>query len=182
MFEIASQRPADGPSIETLLDLCFGPDRHRRPSYRLRDGVAPLVALGLVARSNARLVGSLRFWPILIGGATPALLLGPLAVDPDHRGQKIATALVARGLDTARRHGHRIVATIGEPAFFSRFGFVAARTASLAMPGAVDDTRFLVAEIAAGALAGATGVLGPAGPGLAPDQVAPRPTASYSTP
>ena len=81
MVDIAAQEPADEPAIEDLLDRAFCPDRLERPSYRLREGVPPVAGLGFVARNGGKLVGALRFWPVIIGGAARALLLGPLAVD-----------------------------------------------------------------------------------------------------
>ncbi len=162
MFEIAFQRPGDSPAIEQLLDLCFETERRLRPTYRLRDGFAPIDGLSFVALHRGRLVGTLRFWPVAIGGSTPALLLGPLAIHPDVQGHGGARRLVGRGLDEARRLGHGIVVAVGEPAFFSRFGFSSARRAGLVMALPVDDARFLAAELVDEALAGVTGVLGPA--------------------
>ncbi|MEE8202751.1 MAG: N-acetyltransferase [Alphaproteobacteria bacterium] len=159
MLEIVCQRPSDGPAIERLLDLSFGPDRHLRPSYRLRDGIAPIAALGLVARDGRRVVGTLRFWPVTVGGAVPALLLGPLAVHPDDRRRGIARALIERGLADARRLGHRIVVAVGDERVFRSHGFAPAHTAGIAMPGAVDSARILVTALAPAALAGVSGVL-----------------------
>ncbi len=159
MLEIVCQRPSDGPAIERLLDLSFGPDRHRRPSYRLRDGIAPIAALGLVARDGRRVVGTLRFWPITVGGTVPALLLGPLAVHPDDRRRGIARALIERGLADARRFGHRIVVAIGDERVFGNHGFAPADAAGIAMPGAADSARVLVTALAPAALAGVSGVL-----------------------
>lgn len=165
MFDIVYQRPGDGPVIERLLDHCFEPERRRRPTYRLRDGFAPADGLSFIALHNSRLVGTLRFWPVTISdtidGVTPALLLGPLAIDPDVRGHGGATRLVRRGLDEVRRFGHRIVVAVGDPEFFARFGFSSARQAGLAMPLLVEDARLVVHETVAGALTGVTGVIGP---------------------
>ncbi len=166
MPSIEPQHPTDLPAIEALLDLAFGRDRHARPSYRLREGVAPLDDLGLVARDKGALVGTLRFWPVAIGtrdggdGLPPAILLGPLAVHPDRRGEGIARALLTRGLERAAKAGHRLVVTVGEPDLFAPFGFVPARGAGLSMPVPVEDARFLAAELVPGALARAAGVLG----------------------
>ncbi len=159
MFEIVCQRPSHGPAIERLLDLSFGADRQLRPSYRLRDGITPVEDLGLVARSGRRLVGTLRFWPVTVGGAVPALLLGPLAVHPDHRRRGIARTLVERGLGDARRLGHRIVVTVGDARVFDRFGFTPAHEAGIAAPGITGKTSVLVLALECGALAGVCGVL-----------------------
>lgn len=172
MVDIAPQRPGDGPAIEHLLDLAFGPGRALRPSYRLRQGAAPVTALGFTARDGGRLVGTLRFWPVAIdlgdanggavGGSIPALLLGPLAVDPRYRRQGIASRLVAAGLDRAGGLGHGIVAAVGDAWMFGRFGFTPAAAMGLAMPGPVDEACFLALALDDGALDGVAGMLCPA--------------------
>ena len=144
MVDIAAQEPAHEPAIEDLLDRAFGPDRLLRPSYRLRDGVTPVAGLGLVARDDDKLVATLRFWPIVIGGAVPALLLGPLAVDAAYRRRAIAASLISRGLEEALEAGHRIVTAVGDLGLFGRFGFTAATPLGLAMPGLADADRLLV--------------------------------------
>ncbi len=160
MIEIVPQRSSDGPAVEALLDLAFGPDRKQRPSYRLRDGIAPVAGLSFVARNGGRLAGTVRFWPVTVGGRVSALLLGPIAVHRAHRGRGIGGALIARGLADAGVSGHRIVAAIGDRGFLGRFGFAPARNAGLAMPMPVDEARFLALALVPGALDGVAGVLG----------------------
>ena len=86
MFVLTTERPEDGPAIEALLDLTFGPQRRQKTSYRYRTGVARVPELSMVARDrNDKVVGTIRYWPIAIGAQfQPALLLGPIAVDPAH--------------------------------------------------------------------------------------------------
>ncbi|MGD9538195.1 MAG: GNAT family N-acetyltransferase [Alphaproteobacteria bacterium] len=160
MITIENEQPADAPAIESLLDLAFEPARHRRPSYRLREGVPKCNALCFVARDGKRLVGVVRFWPILVGGEA-ALLLGPIAVHPDHEGRGIGSALVRNGLEAAKGSGYRIVVAVGFLAFLGRFGFRRASPLGLRFPVKVDDTRFLVHELAPGALDGNTGDIEP---------------------
>ncbi len=102
-----------------------------------------------------------------VGGAVPALLLGPLAVDPGYRRQGIASRLVAAGLGRAGVLGHRIVAAVGDEWLFGQFGFVPATSMGLSMPGSVDEARFLALALDDGALDGVAGVLCPA-PKLCP--------------
>jgi predicted N-acetyltransferase YhbS len=161
MVDIQVEMPGDGPAIEQLLDLSFGPGREHRPSYRLRESIAPDAALGLTARDGSQLVGTLRFWPVLVAGRVPALLLGPLAIDPGHRRQGIARNLVKHGLGRARARGHDLVFAVGDHWMFGRFGFTSATLLGLAMPGKVDDSRFLVLTLRGGALDGVEGVLCP---------------------
>jgi len=156
MITIAIERPEEGPAVEELLDTAFGPERWARPSYYLRQGLAPVAGLCRVARART-LVGTVRYWPIVAGGG-PALLLGPLAVAPGWRGAGIASALVRESLAAAAGAGHDLVIAVGEPDFFARFGFTAAAPFGLVMPVAVETRRLLVRALgpeapAAGAIA-----------------------------
>ena len=161
-FQILAQRPQDESLIEPLLDLTFGADRRRRTTYRLREGVAPLAELSFVALDpEDSLLASLRFWPIRVG-SMPAILLGPLAVDPRLQGLGIGRSLVRHALAEARRQGHRICFVVGDPAYYEPFGFRSAVAARLVMPGPVEPARFQVLELSPGALEGLSGILAPA--------------------
>ena len=81
MKRLAEETADDWWEVEALLDLCFAPGREALSSYRLRDGVAPVAALCLVARdADGSLSGAIRNWPVRIEGSMGrkwALLLGP---------------------------------------------------------------------------------------------------------
>ncbi len=160
-FEIRNERPQDAALIDPLLDRTFGPERQAKTVYRLREGRDPLAELCFVALDPAgALLASLRFWPILIE-RTPAVLFGPLAVEPDLQGQGIGRALLRHGLAAARQNGHRICVVVGDPPYYRPFGFVSAPAHGLVLPGPVDPKRFQVLELAPGALEGVSGVIGP---------------------
>src|SRR5258708_18571239 len=126
-FWIDRAEPDDEPAIERLLDGAFGPSRHDKTSYRYRESVEPVAELRLVARTQAGLVGTVRCWPVAVGSNfAPALLLGPLAVDPAHRGHGIGSALMRRALDFATGARHNLVLLVGDLALYRNFGFVTA--------------------------------------------------------
>ena len=157
--EIVPEKPEHAVLIDPLLDRTFGITRRQRTTYRLRDGVAPIPALCFASVDDeGSFLGSLRFWPLFVGGRD-AILLGPLAVDPMLQGQGIGKALVAHGLAAAAALGHRICVVVGPPAYYRPFGFINASAAGLIMPGPVEPARFQVMELVPGALEGLHGVL-----------------------
>ncbi len=150
-YEIRPQRPHDLALLDPLLDRTFGPDRQARTVYRLREGLAPVPELCFAAvDQHGGLLASLRFWPICLA-RIPAILLGPLAVEPALQGRGMGRALVAHGLAEAQRHGHRICVVVGEPEYYRPYGFVNAPSRGLRLPGPVDPRRFQVAELEPGA-------------------------------
>ncbi len=133
MFLLRPEAPTDAPAIEALLDEVFGVRRQHKTSYRYRVGIAPLRRLCLVAEKEGRLVGTIRYWPVRLGGE-PALLLGPVASARGEAGNGIGRALIETSLDRAARLGHDLVLLVGDPAYYARFGFAPAPPA-IRMPG-----------------------------------------------
>ncbi|WP_028350480.1 GNAT family N-acetyltransferase [Bradyrhizobium murdochi] len=161
-FAIRSERASDVAAREALLDACFGDNRHMRTCQRLRDGRTPAEGLSLSAVSQGRLVGTLRLWHVSAGGI-PALMLGPLAVEASSRQLGVGAALMDHALAAAKARGHRAVVLLGDAPYYARFGFSAAKTAELRLPGAFERDRLLGLEICEGALDGACGMIVPTG-------------------
>ena len=175
-IDILPERAKDGPDIEALLDRTFGPDRQAKTVYRLRKGVAPLPELCFVVPGpDEALLAALRFWPVRIAG-TPAILLGPLAVEPRLQGQGFGRALLRHAMTQAKRLGHRISIVVGAPDYYAPYGFARDLATRLVLPGPVDPRRFLAAELTPGAHEELSGPVGRAEAAprrsLRPDQVA----------
>jgi predicted N-acetyltransferase YhbS len=157
MIHISQEAPAEADAREALLDRAIGPGRFLKPSERLRRGRLPAEGLALVARFGADIVGSVRLWHVAAGDGRPALLLGPLAIDPDWQGQGIGSALMETAIAGAGALGHDAILLVGDAPYYSRFGFSAEHTRLLRMPAPVLRRRFLGLELRPGALAGAAG-------------------------
>lgn len=125
MLSLRPEFPTDLETIEVLLDLSFGVDRKSKVSYRYRRGVAPISSLCFVAELGPERVGAIRYWPMLLDDM-PCLLLGPLAIHPDHKGTGIGRALVTHSLAAAAAMGERHVFLVGDHAYYRRFGFTIA--------------------------------------------------------
>lgn len=165
-FAIRAERAADVAMREALLDACFGETRHGRTCQRLRDGRAPATGLALSAVREGKLVGTVRLWQVSAGGR-PALVLGPLAVDPACRELGIGAALMQQALAAARARGHAAVILLGDAPYYARFGFSAEKTGALSLPGPFERERLLAIEFTDGALDGAEGMIVPTGAALA---------------
>jgi predicted N-acetyltransferase YhbS len=163
MTIIRPETHADIAAREKLLDSAFGECRFSKIAERLREGRLPAPGLSFVACDGGRVIGSVRLWNISAGRTRPALLLGPLAVACDKQRRGVGAAMVQHALAEAHRHGHGAVLLVGDAPYYGRFGFLAERTARLWLPGPYERGRLLGLELAAGALAGAQGVVGAAG-------------------
>lgn len=88
---------------------------------RLRaDGDA---VISLVAHEKDLVVGHVMFSRMT--APFKALGLGPVAVLPDWRRQGIAVALIRTGIERAQAEDWKGIFVVGEPDYYSRFGFSA---------------------------------------------------------
>lgn len=141
MIELLAEKPDDRWEVEALYDLCFAPGREALSSYRLRDDIAPVSGLSLVARdSDNILAGAIRFWPVRVGDAM-ALLLGPVAVHPIRQGEGLGGVLIRDGLDAARASGWARVLLVGDAPYYGRYGFE--RLDGVHMPPPTNPERVL---------------------------------------
>jgi predicted N-acetyltransferase YhbS len=150
----------DAAPIERLHDRTFGPGRYAKSAYRLREGIDQRLDLSFTARIGTLLVGSVRLSAIRIG-ETPALLLGPLTVEPPFRGRGIGHALIAKALSEARSAGHRLVVLVGDEPYYGKAGFQRIPKGRVTMPGPVNPARLLVCELAEGAFEHVAGPIRP---------------------
>jgi len=88
----------------------------------LRDDGA--LSVSLVAEKDGAVVGHVAFSRMLIGGHDcDWYLLGPIGVLPGEQREGIGSALVLAGLAEVRSRAACGCALVGDPAFYSRFGF-----------------------------------------------------------
>ncbi len=158
---VTAETADDAAAREALLSRAMGPKWKKKSSQKLRRGRRPSEGLSFVARdANGVLVGTVRLWDVSLGGNGPAgLLLGPLAVDPSLKGGGVGSALMRLAIAEVRRLGHRVILLVGAGAYYARFGFSAARTGLLAMPGPYERDRFLALELVPDAIGDAAGTL-----------------------
>ncbi len=150
----------DTPAIDRLHERTFGPGRYARSAYRIREGRGHVLTLSFTARIGSLLVGSVRLTPICIGD-TPALLLGPLTVEPPFRERGVGSALIERALKDAKSSGHKLVVLVGDEPFYGKLGFKRIPKGQVKMPGPVDPARLLVAALQPGAFDGVSGLIRP---------------------
>lgn len=126
-ISIRTSQPSDLDALEDLYPKAF-PDEDLLPLIRtLLDGAHDV--LSLIAVRDAVPVGHAVFTSCgITGSSDKAGLLGPVAVAPQHQRQGIGGALIREGLARLQNTGFRQVLVLGDPAYYSRFGFAPDRT------------------------------------------------------
>ena len=150
----------DAVAIERLHERTFGPGRYARTAFRIREGISHDLSLSFTARIGTLLVGSVRLSPVRIGEAR-ALLLGPLTIEPPFRDRGIGLAMMQRALSVAKEQGHSLVILVGDEPYYARVGFKRAPRGRVKMPGPVDPSRLLVAQLQDGAFESVSGPVRP---------------------
>lgn len=124
---IREEDARDRAAIRALTDAAFRNAPHRSGTEAaIVDALrgAGALALSLVAGEGGRLLGHAAFSPVTVAGRDPGWLgLGPVSVLPERQREGIGGALIRAGLERLRRRGVAGCVVLGEPAYYSRFGF-----------------------------------------------------------
>jgi predicted N-acetyltransferase YhbS len=155
---LKAERPEDLPLCDALVERAFGPGRFVKTAERLRERNAPLHDLSFVAWVDDEAVGSVRMWPIHIGDS-PAVLLGPFAVEDAWRSQGLGAQLIEAACEAAEAAGVGVVLLVGDAPYFGKFGFETAPHGRAVLPGPVDGGRVLWRALRPGALEGVEGAV-----------------------
>jgi putative acetyltransferase len=161
-LRIRPERTEERGVVYRVVKEAFGRDDEAGLIDRLRDTCEFVPELSLVAVSLGRIIGHIFFTRLIIDGresAVRSLALAPIAVLPLWQRRGTGSALVKAGLAECRRLGYECVVVVGDPAFYSRFGFSTARGYGLECPFPVPDEVFMVIELIPGVLAGKSGTV-----------------------
>lgn len=157
MIELRSEVEGDERTIDACIEAAFG-GRRGEPELvaALRREASP--GLSRVAVIDGEVVGHVFVSPGTIDGgasAPPVAGVGPLGVHPKSQGQGVGSALIHEVIAVARSLRWEALFLLGNPAYYSRFGF------ELATPRGIrykrDDRHFQVRELVAGSLEGVKG-------------------------
>jgi len=157
--QIRDERPSDEDTIRRIHRDAFGGDVEVRLVDLLRENNKALISL--VAVIGGDVVGHILFSSVTIGGAAlngRAIGLAPVAVLPDFQRKGIGSKLIHEGLDRCKRVGYGVVVVLGDPAYYSRFGFRAANAFGLENEYGVGD-EFMVLELTEGSLEEVSGLV-----------------------
>lgn len=128
MAEIRSETVDDAEAVDAILRAAFPTPVEARLVRRLRSNGNLVVSR--VCVEEGRIVGHIAFSPVSINqkvsGPSMGLGLGPVAVLPEHQRKGFGEQLVDSGMVAARDIGCEFVVVLGDPHYYSRFGFEAA--------------------------------------------------------
>jgi len=125
-------------------------------------GAAPVSLVAATSETDGRLVGHILFSPVRIDrrGSDPPMMVGlaPVGVLREYQGRGIGSRLIRDGLEACREAGYAAAVVLGEPGYYSRFGFERASGKGLGNEYGTDE-YFMVAELGNGGLDGVGGMV-----------------------
>lgn len=140
--------------IEQVLDQAFEPERRQRTAYKVREGTDWLPGLSFAALDEDDLLaGTIQCWPVALTGVGgdgisrrhPMIMVGPVAVLPNHQGQGFGKALMTASLAAIDPRSPLPQVMIGDPDYYGRFwGFTNQGTGGWNLPGPFEQHRLLV--------------------------------------
>jgi putative acetyltransferase len=136
---VRREQPGDVAQVRAIVGAAFSRQEAGEPVEvslldQLREDGGWIPALSLVAIDDADdVVGHVICTRADVDGR-PALGLGPLAVRPDRQRQGVGSALMHAVLGAAEALNEPLVALLGNPAYYERFGFTAATRHGIVAP------------------------------------------------
>ena len=160
------EQPADYRETENVTREAFwnqytpGCDEHYL-LHILRDCAAFVPELDVVALLGGKIVGNAAYTRAVIEGddgrAYTVLCLGPISVLPTYQRKGIGRRLIEYTKELAREMGFRAILLYGDPAYYSRHGFVPAESFGIRTADNMYADALQAYELYAGALSGIKG-------------------------
>jgi putative acetyltransferase len=140
----------DYEAIARVVEAAFGRAEEARLVERIRASEQNVPELSLVAEEDGAIVGHVMFsYVTLIGDGEEwqVLQLSPLAVTPERQNDGIGGALVRAGLELCDARGEPLVALLGHPSYYPRFGFEPAERHGIEPPDGRQRPAFMIARL-----------------------------------
>ncbi len=158
MIIICTEAVNDFPAIAEINREAFGRENEARLVEKLRTSGKPI--LSLVAKEGTQVLGHIMLSPVTLEGSTlKGIGVGPLAVRKERRRRGIGTLLMKAGLSACRDEGYMFAVVVGDPKYYSHFGFEKASDMGLKCDFAVPDECFMARALQPGALYGISGTV-----------------------
>lgn len=164
---IRQEKPSDFQSVYDFVKVAFrtakvsnGTEQNYVNKLRASGNYIP--ELALIAEEETKIIGHMMLTKTCVqssGLKFEAILVAPLSVAFEYRNRGIGSRLVRESFELARNLGYRAVFVIGNPAFYSRFGFGSSVLFGIKHVPIIPDQYVMVHELFTGALIGVTGTV-----------------------
>ena len=162
-MRIVQAGPADFNALLSVERAAFARDDEAELVAALLQDPTAQPSLSLLAFMVNKPVGHVLFTNVVLAGASrhvPVAILAPLAVLPEFQRQGVGRALIEQGASMLTASGVQLLFVLGDPAYYTRCGFVPAATYGLCAPyPIVPEEAWMVRPLAPNILGSVTGVI-----------------------
>ena len=153
------EKKEDIKGIHSVHVESFETDQEAKLVDDLRLGDLDLISL--VAEENQKIIGHLLFSPVFLDSNIKIKMMGlaPLAILPTYQNRGIGTLLVRKGLDVCVQKKIQSIVVLGDPKFYSRFGFESSVNYSIRSDFNVNPEVFQIKELEKGIFQGFAGIV-----------------------
>ncbi|WP_159738044.1 GNAT family N-acetyltransferase [Vibrio atypicus] len=156
---IRTEAPVDILAVDRLLKTAFETEAEANLVMRLRENGNRTFSL-VACTDEGEVIGHLFFSPVTLDGEDLNWQgLAPLAVKEEYRREGIAQQLVEEAFSSLYELGYPACVVLGDPAYYSRFGFVPAETHQMRCVWDVPAGAFQVKELKPEEFTGRTGLI-----------------------
>lgn len=150
-IQIRQERPEDYQQIRELVRNAFALAEHSDGEEhnlieRMRLSPEYIPELSLVAVSGDIILGHIMFSKISVG-QSEAIALAPISVRTDRQRKGIGKLLVTTGHKLARKMGYRCSMVLGNPDYYSKFGYERASSYGIIASFDVPDEYYRVCDL-----------------------------------
>jgi putative acetyltransferase len=150
MREVRPEQPGDFADIRVVHERAFAPSKEEADIVEaLRASAAHVPSLCLVALLGGAVVGHVAFSRGHLDPAGPVLVLGPMAVLPEHQREGLGSALISEGLSRAEGTEFLMVVLVGHPQYYPRFGFEPAGALGVTAPVGIRSEAWMAYRLPA---------------------------------
>jgi len=129
---------------------------------KLRASSGYIPELALVAEQDGQIIGHVmltKTWVRSADSKREVLLLAPLAVALQHRCRGVGSKLVLESFQLAKNLGYNAVLVVGNPVYYSRFGFTPSVSFGIVHDPPIPDPYVMACELVPQALVGVCGTV-----------------------
>lgn len=166
-MHIRPEKPEEFPYLYDFVQTAFATAKVSDGSEAdfvnvLREGVNYIPELALVAEVDGEIIGHIMFTRTYLsvpGKRFEALLLAPVAIVLEQRNKGIGAALIEEGMSRAKAMGFTSVFLVGDPDYYSRFGFRSVTSYGIRHNSEIPDQYIMAKALVPGVLDGTDGTI-----------------------
>lgn len=164
---IRQERETDIPEIYEFVKTAFETARYSEGDEqdfvnRLRCGGDYIPELALVAEDEGRIIAHIMLTRLFVVGGTaeyPVLLLAAVSVLLERRSEGIGRRITKDAFTRAREQGNTAVIVVGDPGYYSHFGFESSIKFGIKNLNSIDDKFVMALELIPEILRNITGTI-----------------------